>query len=139
MAGQDIPLEPVSMLPDGSMELPAPPHVGGWWAPGAAPGDPAGTVVVAGHVDTAEHGAGIFAHLAGLPVGEPISVATTDGQVHRYIVSDLIHVHKDDLPADVFSRAGPRRLAVITCTGPFDDDGGGYSQNLVVLARPDTG
>ena len=32
----------------------------GWWRDGAAPGDESGTVLIAGHVDSAKDGAGAF-------------------------------------------------------------------------------
>ncbi|TDD70666.1 class F sortase [Jiangella aurantiaca] len=135
LLGQDVPLEPVGILADGSMELPRTPDAGGWWAPGPAPGSPSGTVVIAGHVDTAEHGAGIFAELASIPPKTPITVTTADGRVHHYVVIGLSRHDKDGLPAGLFTSTGPPRLALITCTGAFDPDAGGYQQNLIVIAE----
>lgn len=134
--GRDVPLEPVGLLPDGSMDLPPTPHAGGWWAPGRAPADRSGTVVIAGHVDTAEDGPGIFAELAGLHEGALITLTTVDGRSPIYVVTAVASYADEALPADLFSRHGPRRLALITCTGPFDADARSYTRNLVVLAEP---
>ncbi len=135
--GRDVTVEPVGLLADGSMELPASPHTAGWWAPGAAPGDAAGTVVVAGHVDTAADGPGIFAQIAaGISTGSNIILNSADGQSWHYVVTERRHHDKAALPADLFARTGAPRLALITCTGPFDEDAGGYTRNLVVIAEP---
>ena len=43
------------LAPGGALDVPADPQVIGWWSAGPRPGSAAGTVVLAGHVDTAEH------------------------------------------------------------------------------------
>ena len=52
------------LAPGGALDVPADPQVIGWWSAGPRPGSAAGTVVLAGHVDTAERGLGAFAALA---------------------------------------------------------------------------
>ncbi|TDC51065.1 class F sortase [Jiangella ureilytica] len=136
LLGQDVALEPAGLAADGSMSLPPSPDAGGWWAAGAAPGDGRGTVVVAGHVDTAEDGPGIFAELATMSAGDRITITTSDERVHAYTVTELHSYAKEQLPPELFSRNGPRRLVLITCTGPFDDRTASYTRNLAVVAAP---
>jgi hypothetical protein len=35
-----------------------------------------------------------------------------------------------------FKQTGPHRLVLITCTGNFHRDRGGYDSNLVVIGKP---
>jgi hypothetical protein len=35
-----------------------------------------------------------------------------------------------------FKQTGPHRLVLITCTGSFHRDRGGYDSNLVVIGKP---
>ena len=46
----------------------------GWWRDGAAPGASAGTILLAGHVDSARRGAGAFYALKGARRGDTITV-----------------------------------------------------------------
>lgn len=103
-------------------------------AAGVAPDDGRGTVVVAGHVDTAEDGPGIFAELATMSAGDQITITTSDERVHAYTVTELHSYAEEQLPPELFSRNGPRRLVLITCTGPFDDRTVSYTRNRVVVA-----
>jgi hypothetical protein len=57
------PIIPVSVAGDGELGIPEHPQLLGWWASGAAPTQPAGNVVLVGHVDSAEFGRGLFARL----------------------------------------------------------------------------
>ena len=45
-------------------------------------------------------------------------------------------VPKAELPAELFSRAGPPRLALITCGGAFNDTTRHYADNVVIVAEP---
>jgi hypothetical protein len=38
---------------------------------------------------------------------------------------------------EIFSPAGPRRLVMVTCAGPFDESRGGYQNLAIVTARPE--
>jgi hypothetical protein len=40
------------------------------------------------------------------------------------------------LPASIYSRTGPRRLVLVTCGGPFNQNIGHYRDNIVVTAVP---
>lgn len=132
--GLDAVVRPVGVDEGRQMRLPADPRVLGWYRFGPAPGDD-GSVVLAGHVDSRRFGVGPLADLQEVEVGERVEVMTSDG-VRSYRIDSIERFDRQALPAAVFSRAGPERLRLVTCTGPYLPDAGGYQQNLVVTAVP---
>jgi hypothetical protein len=135
--GVDAQVGPVAELPDGSLAVPSNPHVLGWWYHSAAPGDPAGTVVVIGHVDTARDGAGALFRLSTARPGQHIVLDTPHGQ-HHYVVAATRGYPKAHLPTrDIFATGGRPRLVLITCGGAFDPHTRQYADNIVVYATPD--
>ncbi len=133
---EPVPLVPVGVLESGALQLPERPSVLGWYAAGAVPGDPTGTAVVAGHIDSAEFGAGPLEALLELQLGASIVVTDAAGGTHAYAVTSRTSYPKSALPPDVFRVDGPPRLALITCGGTFDERTGQYADNVVVLAAP---
>ena len=109
----------------------------GWWDGSSYVGDPYGSTVIAGHVDTVDRGLGFFYRLWNIKVGERL-VLRAGGQRQAYKITDLRQVARTDLVDDeeVFDTGGPPRLVLITCAGDFRADRGGYSRNLIVVARP---
>ena len=65
---------------------------------------------------------------------------TLRGDSHRlkYRVTSVKKVDKRALAtkSKAFQQTGPHRLVLITCTGDFHRDRGGYDSNLVVVAKP---
>ncbi|MCK0115570.1 class F sortase [Isoptericola sp. S6320L] len=130
----DVPVRPVGVDPDGSMELPRSGDVAGWYRFGPAPADDAGTVVLASHVDTID-GVGAFAGLTSVEVGDVVVVTDEAGERHEYTVSTIERFSKEVVPLEsIFDRAGERRLALVTCGGRWDAEAGHYEDNLVVTA-----
>jgi hypothetical protein len=120
----------------GALEIPSNPRVVGWWGGGGRPGATAGTALVAGHIDTRREGPGAFFRLDSIRPGELIYVRTLNGPVVRYRMVARAVYRKNALPADLFTRKGRRRLALVTCGGPFDSSTGSYRDNVVVYALP---
>ncbi|GAA1846233.1 class F sortase [Microlunatus capsulatus] len=132
----DLPVRPYGVGEDGLMLLPETVREVAWYAFSARPGDRAGTTVLAAHVDTVADGLGPFANLRDLDEGDELTVTDADDRVRRYAVTDVEKVAKAEVPLDrVFRRDGDPALVVITCGGSFDR-GRGYSDNVVVTARP---
>jgi hypothetical protein len=129
-------LVPVGVLESGALQLPERPSVLGWYAAGAVPGDPSGTAVVAGHIDSAEFGAGPLEALLELQLGASIVVTDAAGGSHMYSVTSRTSYPKSALPPEVFRVDGPPQLALVTCGGSFDERTGQYADNVVVLAAP---
>ena len=123
--------------PDGTMSLPASAAEAGWYRFGSAPTSPAGTTVLASHVDTRAEGLGPFARLREAQVGAEVTVTDADGSVHAYTVSSVERIAKEEVPLDdVFDRAGPPRLVLLTCGGAWDAAAGHYEDNVIVTAVP---
>jgi LPXTG-site transpeptidase (sortase) family protein len=122
---------------DGELKVPTNVEHVGWWDGSAEAGDPFGSTVIAGHVDSATQGIGFFARLLRIKVGAKVAV---QGSGHRltYKVVSVQTVAKWALASDsaAFAQTGPHRLVLITCTGNYHRDRGGYDRNLVVIAAP---
>jgi LPXTG-site transpeptidase (sortase) family protein len=109
----------------------------GWWNGSSYVGDPYGSTVIAGHVDIVDRGLGFFFRLWNIKVGERVVLRA--GHLRQaYKITALRQVARTDLVDDeeVFDIGGPPRLVLITCAGDFRADRGGYSRNLIVVARP---
>jgi hypothetical protein len=120
----------------GALRLPAAEDELGWWSLGAQPGAATGTVLIAGHVDTADGRPGAFAVLRDLPAGATVEVTAADGTRHAYLVTGHRTYRQAGLPGDLFTASGPARLALVTCAGRYDREAGRYQENLVIYARP---
>jgi len=135
--GVDAPVDAVGVEPDATMTIPADVDRVGWYRFGPAPGAPAGSVVLAGHVDDAEQGLGALSALSSAAVGDEVLVTAGDGGRTRWQVVARQEFDKESVPlADLFVRQGPPRLVLITCGGPFLADIGSYQDNVVVVAEP---
>lgn len=122
---------------DGVLRVPDNVRHVGWWDGSAYVGDPFGSTVIAGHVDSASEGLGFFARLRKIKVGNRVTVRS-GGHHLTYRVVAVSAVAKQALASDsrAFDQDGPHRLVLITCTGNFRRDRGGYDSNLVVIAKP---
>jgi LPXTG-site transpeptidase (sortase) family protein len=122
---------------DGVLKVPENVDHVGWWDGSARAGELFGATVIAGHVDSATEGIGFFARLLRVKVGDTIML---QGDAHRlkYRVTSVRKVAKKALATDgqALRQTGPHRLVLITCTGNFHRDRGGYDSNLVVVAKP---
>lgn len=109
----------------------------GWYrfGPGFAAGT--GSIVVAGHVDSAEQGKGAFFRLGRMATGDRITLTGPDGAKREFEVVARKRYDKKRIPLDeYFARDGDLRLTLITCGGPFDQQTRSYRDNVVVTATP---
>lgn len=107
-----------------------------WWAYGATPGTPYGTVLLAGHVSWGGR-VGALSGLRLLRLGDVVGVTRRDGTVVRYAVTGRRHVPKASLDQlGVFATDGAARLVLVTCGGRYDAARRSYEDNVVVVARP---
>jgi hypothetical protein len=105
----------------------------GWYAAGAAPGDP-GPAVLVGHVDS-WRGPAVFFRVRELVPGAEILVPRADGTTVRFVVDAVEQYAKDDFPAErVYGATADAQLRLITCGGGFDRSVGSYLDNVVVYA-----
>ena len=109
----------------------------GWYRYGPGFTADAGSIVIAGHVDSAEQGKGAFFKLGSLSSGDRISLADEGGKTREFKVVARERYAKTKIPLDkYFARDGDLRLTLITCGGPFDAATGHYRDNVVVTAKP---
>lgn len=130
---------PMGVDASGDLDLPADPHVVGWWSGGALPGSTAGSVVIAGHVDEVNRGRGALAALLDISVDDPVEVTGQQGTVLQYRVTARHTLPKSQLPRRAFQADGPPVLTLVTCGGPYDRSRHHYRDNVVVTAAPVTG
>jgi sortase (surface protein transpeptidase) len=134
---QDVnaPVEPVGVGTGGELIIPHSPMDVGWYQGGSVPGEP-GVALLTSHIDTRTEGRGVLSGLVRLSEGDEIRVTAADGTVQRWSVIARTQHRKDDLPQELFSRAGEPVLALVTCGGPFDATVRSYRDNVIVWAEP---
>ncbi|GIJ07032.1 class F sortase [Micromonospora andamanensis] len=120
-------------------EFDVPPSVDqiGWYRYGPGLETDSGSVVIAGHVDSAEQGRGAFYRLRELAPGDTVTATGDDGTERTYRVVAREEYDKTKIPLErYFARDGRPRLTLITCGGPFDAEARRYRDNIVVTASP---
>ena len=121
---------------DATVEVPPlePDDKAGWYERGPAPGA-IGPAVILGHVDSAEHGPGIFFDLGALQPGAEVTVTRADGTVAVFAV-DRVETHpKDEFPTiEVYGNTDNSQLRLITCGGDFDSAVRSYEDNVIAFA-----
>jgi hypothetical protein len=135
--GTAAPVVPVGLHPDGALVVPDDVRTVGWWTGGSRAGEPFGSVVVAGHVDSAARGIGVFAQLKRLVPGQVVQLS--DGARRaRYRIASATRVPQARLAEDagIFRVDGAAQLVLVTCGGAFDLARHRYQDNLVVIASP---
>lgn len=135
--GIAAPVAAVGVDAGGGVAVPPDDGTAGWYRYGSAPGDPAGTTVLVGHVDHRGR-PGVFFRLASAAPGDVVTVTDAEGVVHGYRITLVARLPKMQIAASgVFRTDGPGALVLVTCGGAFDPDRRSYADNVVVVAEPD--
>ncbi|WP_227870272.1 class F sortase [Streptomyces otsuchiensis] len=129
---------PVGVEDDGGAEVPEDPRLVGWYRFGPAPGAPAGSAVLMGHVDAHTGALGEFARLYDVREGDRVTVERDAAESVHYRITGRETVAREALPEWTFRRDGDPVLTLITCAPPYTADGG-YRNNVVVTAVPEDG
>lgn len=136
-SGTSVDVVAVSSRPDGELDVPDDVRKAGWWRGGSRIGDPFGSTLIAGHVDSASQGLGRFAELLSVHRGQVVTVLTPtlrqDFRVtsRRVVVRGLLAHNRW-----IYAPDGPPRLTLVTCAPPYVRQDGGYQNLAVVVARP---
>ena len=122
---------------DGLLRVPENVRHVGWWDGSARAGEPFGSTVIAGHVDSDTGGIGFFVRLRRIKVGGTVTLRA-DSHRMKYRVTSVKKVARKALATETqaFKQTGPHRLMLITCTGNFHRSRGGYDSNLIVIGKP---
>jgi sortase (surface protein transpeptidase) len=108
----------------------------GWWVASALAGSGTGSVVVAGHIDSAESGPGALFHLDQIKAGQIIDLSDHSNTVRYRAISMRFYAKSAGLPTALFNATGPARLVLVSCGGTFDRAKRSYRSNVVVIAAP---
>ena len=109
----------------------------GWYRFGPGLTATAGSIVVAGHVDSTIEDRGVFFRLDDVEAGDEVVLTGADGRTRTFRVTARERHRKTAIPlAKYFARDGAARLTLITCGGPFDRKTRHYRDNVVVTAVP---
>ena len=135
--GDRVRIRAVGTAANGVLDVPSDIDEAGWWTGSARLGDPFGSTLVAAHVDSTAQGLGPFAALLSVRPGDRVEVWSR-GLRQEFAVTSLrlrprglIGPH-----SRLHSPAGPRRITLVTCAGPYDRAAGGYQNLAVVVAEP---
>ncbi|MBO0878428.1 MAG: class F sortase, partial [Pseudonocardia sp.] len=145
--GADAPVIPEGSA-GGALDVPTSVHVVGWWdgvfrTPAgttvqqkvAAPGE-SGVALLAGHIDSATQGHGVFYRLGQAKPGAAVTVIDAHQKVTHWKVTHVQTVLKSALPKSLFVNKGQPQLALVSCGGPFDSATGHYMDNIIAWAVP---
>ena len=133
----DAPIVAVGVDGSGQMQIPLLISQIGWYKYGPAPGATSGSIVLAGHVDSAAQGRGAFFDLRNIPQHAEITITENDGTRLRYTVIAREAYPKATIPLRaLFARTGRPRLSLITCGGGFNQSIRSYDDNIVITALP---
>jgi hypothetical protein len=132
----DARLTPTVVDGDGALVPPDDPARLAWWR-GVRPGEGAGSVLVAGHLDVVGYDVGPLARIVDLREGDHAVLEGSHGARAEYVLRGVTTIPKEELPdADLFGTGGPERLVLVTCGGTFDPDVRGWDSNVVAVLDP---
>lgn len=136
-SGAVVPVDPAGVDRAGVLAVPSDPSRVGWWTGGAMSGEPFGSVVVAGHVDSSTAGLGVMVEMLDVDIGARV-VLRNGRQEQQYRIVSRTEVPRARLTAeaDPFRQDVEHRLVLITCGGDFDEASRSYTHNVVVVAAP---
>ncbi len=134
----DVRVDPVGIdAKTGDFAVPPSVDQVGWYKFGPGFTATSGSIVVAGHVDSAAEGKGAFFRLGDLAKGDEITLTGPGGRTESFQVVARERYRKTAIPLEkYFARDGAVRLTLITCGGPFDPKTRHYRDNVVVTAEP---
>ncbi|WP_230462954.1 class F sortase [Micromonospora sp. CP22] len=123
--------------PDGTLPVPDGVTEVTWWGSDLLAAS--GAAVLAGHVNW-QGEVGPFAELWQAEHGGHIEVADRHGRLHRYRITEVHTVVKNDLPRrapDLFAQHGPHRIVLVTCGGRWVGGPLGFEANRIVVGQLD--
>jgi hypothetical protein len=120
----------------GALDIPEDVGKVGWWTGGAGVTSRSGTIVLAGHVDSARQGLGAFASLRHVSVGTRVRISGGGSSRSFVVTGRRSYAKSTGLPASLYAQDVGLRLVLVTCTGVFDPVKRTYEDNLVLYAAP---
>ncbi|WP_336787689.1 class F sortase [Paenibacillus sp. MMO-177] len=132
--GIKAPVEPVGLLENGQLGVPASSDIAGLFIDGVLPGEK-GNAIIAGHVDNYT-GPAIFYPLKKLKPGDPVILSDSSGKYLVYSVDAVEAYPTAEAPLDkIFGDTNGKRLNMITCTGKYNRQKKEHEKRLVVYTH----
>ncbi|MBW5449321.1 sortase [Cohnella sp. CFH 77786] len=129
----DAPIEPVGLDNEGRVDTIPDAATVGWYKYGPAPGAQ-GNAILDGHRDY-KRKLGALRPIERLKVGEAVTIAFADGSEQTFKVVSNNTYPLDDVPENVMELTGEARVSMITCSGKFVREKGGYQSRVVVVLK----
>jgi sortase (surface protein transpeptidase) len=133
--GVEAHIEPVGLDAGRAVAAPETLENVGWFNDGPLPGQ-SGDAILDGHFGLPGQ-PGVFRDLSHLRVGDPIQVIRPDGEVLAFHVTSASTVGASTRPSGLFSSSGRARLALITCSGTWQQSIRTYTDRFIVNATAD--
>lgn len=124
-------------LSQGELVLPKPTRVTRWLG-GSDVGDKQGSILIAGHISF-NNTRGALYNLALLKPGNIAFVKNARGLLGTFQLASLESTKKTELPAALWTKAGPLTLHVVTCGGQLSQQANGswhFDSNLIASFVP---
>ncbi|MGW4527995.1 class F sortase [Amycolatopsis sp. NPDC004378] len=135
--GVEATVIPAGVDEKGAFFVPPSVNTVGWYRFGPGLDASAGSLVIGGHVDSAEAGPGAFFRLKELKSGSVLSLTGDDNVTRAYKVVATERIAKDKIDLrSYFATMGAPRVTLFTCGGSFDRTARSYRDNIVVTAVP---
>jgi hypothetical protein len=126
---------PVGVDSSGDLVIPSDSDQAGWYQFGPGLFEPAGSVVLASHIDS-WNGIGPFSQIKDAAAGASI-VLTAGDRSETFTVTQVQQAPKaGENMASIFSTTGPPHLTMVTCGGVFNNSTGHYADNVILTADP---
>lgn len=124
---------PVGLDAIGRMHVKDNLEVVSWYKQSAIPGNQ-GNALLAGHRDW-EGKLGPFQYLENIQKGEHILIQYENKAIRTFQVIEKHVYHAEEVPASVMNIQEGPRITLITCTGTFIREKGGYQDRVVVTLQ----
>jgi sortase (surface protein transpeptidase) len=137
--GVNAVIEPIGVLPDGTLATPTldPWNDVGWYNAGPRPGEQ-GSAVINGHLDRPGGSPAVFWHLNTLHVGDAVIVVDAQGKTLHFHVTRIMFYAPQAAPVqDIFGNTAGSYLNLMTCAGVWIPSEHQTSLRLVVYTSLD--
>ena len=123
----------------GGIDVPANVALAAEFDQGAHAGDLLGTIVIAGRPTDPNNAPGALANLAGVNVGDLITLVDVNGKTQKFHVEGTTTMPRSQqIPASLLVQSDPLRLLILSTTDPVPYGSGltSYRSHLLVSASP---
>ena len=133
LGGKSVPVKPVTYRQGGPLDPPATNQAAGISTRNAPLSAKKGATVITWHVRYGYGCDGALNPLITMPIGSTFTVGAIGKPAQTYKISSRVTVPKNGLKPEWFSKTGPHRLVLFTCT---DYRGGVFHKTLTIIANP---